>query len=382
MPQKLEQCLDSNNAKVRKFYRDARSGIVYHFGLMDGKDMRFSTRIKTDSNVISENDLQKIMRAANKEINARNNKEELGKITPSGSQIIEKIIKRYENAPHPENKKNHTLNTVNSSYRKLDEYFGNMLPHEFASAEAWDEFQDWWDVHYPGMNSENVTKYMRILLGECFEKGYIKRLPKIKDRNKKAQRIKRNKKKDWVYTDEEIIALDEKGCLTDRERIILRFGYQNAFRISDAVTAQWPMIDLEAKVPIYKFQGEDKAETYIGAPLTTDMAELLKRYPKHPGSIYLFPQLKNATRPIHPQMFDFEAIKMRAGVTRGTFHSLRHYRLTKDFKNPAFTTIQVCVLRRVSLKQAMDAYVHVDLRDLELLQNAGALATIKGVKSA
>lgn len=383
MPQQLQKCLNEVGNELQGWRWDPESKCIYHYKTIDKHNLRFSTGVKFEKpeqdavakipNAI----LNKAIREANLEISRRLKSEESSKsVKPLLREIIAKIIKRYEAKPNPTYKKNHTLNSVRSSFAKLDQYWGPLFPDQITS-EGWDEFQDWWDLQYAGFNSFNVTKHMRILRNECIERGYLSLKPKIIDRNKKVQRLKRNKKKDWVYTNQEIFDLDQKGCATDQERIVVRFGYQNAFRITDALSIKWSQLYLGRKVAIYKFQGEDKAETYNGAPITDELRELLNNHPKTQGSDFVFPQRSNYLKHITPQGFDFEAIKTRAGVTRGTFHALRHFRLSTDFKNHKFTTIQVCLLRRISLREAFENYVHADQGDMELLQNAGSLSTIK-----
>jgi integrase len=390
MPQKLLKCFDENGLEIKWWRWDLSSHRLYHYRRMDNQLIRFSTGVECEPLEKREIDgkennpwpkipstaFSKALRDANVGVKTRTSSNGVIVDRPFLRDVILKLKKKYESRPNPEGKKNHTLNSVRSAFSKIDEYWGNLFADQI-SAEEWDKFQDWWDLRYPGYNSFNVTKYMRVLRNYCIETGTLKLKPKIIDRNKKIQRIKRNKKKDWVYTSEEIIALDRIGCVTNLERIVIRLGYQNAFRISDALSVRWSQFLLNKKNPVYKFQGDDKAETYVGAPLTDELVELISAYPKVEGSDFLFPQKGNLTKHIPPQSFDFHAIKRRANVTRGTFHALRHYRLSHDFKNTQFTVVQVCLLRRVSLKQAFDDYIHIDERDLELLRNAGSLSRLE-----
>jgi hypothetical protein len=372
MPQSLQKCFDENNHELKGWRWDGVSKCIYHYRQIDRKHFRFSTGVLSPSNKIPTSLLSKAVREANSEISKRLKSEQRElTVKPLLREIITKIVKRYEAKPNPEGKKNHSLNTVRNCFSKLESYWGTKFPDDI-SAENWDRFLDWWDLKYPGFNSFNVTKYMRILRNECIETGHLKLKPKIIDRNAKVQKAKRKEKKDWVYSDEEIIRL-EMGCETDLERIVLRLGYQNAFRITDALSIQWSKLSLNKKIPTYKFSGEDKEETTNAVPLSDDLVELLKTYPKVKESLYVFPQKTNPGKPLASQQFDFEAIKARGKVTRGTFHSLRHYRLSNDFKNPAFTAAQVCIIRRITLATAQEHYIHTDDRDMELLRNAGSL---------
>lgn len=377
MPQTLQKCFDESERELAGWRWDADSKCVYHYKTIHRKDFRFSTGVRSETAVISQAILNKAIREANAEITRRIKAEENDKtFKPFLREIIAKVRKSYEDRPTIEGKKNHTLNTVNSSFDKIEEYWGTLFPDQITSQE-WGLFQDWFDKKYPGYNSFNVTKYMRILRNYCIEIGQLKLKPRIIDRNAKIQKKKRKAKKGWVYTHADIIALDEKGCVNDMERIIIRLGYQNAFRISDALNIEWAKFRFSLRVPTYKFDGEDKEETENAVPLTEDLVLLIQAYPKVEGSPFLFPQKGNSLKPLMPQQFDFDAIKTRAGVTRGTFHSLRHYRLSNDFKDPKLTAAQVCLIRRITLATASEHYIHTDVRDLELMQNTGDLKVIK-----
>lgn len=393
MPQDLQKCFDENNNEVKGWRWDVDSQCLYHYRQIDKKHLRFSTGVKCDPldkredadlnklpwPRISQAAFNKAVREANAEVTRRMRAGlQSTTIKPLLREIIANIKKRYESKPIQPGKKNHTLYAVKNAFSKLEEFWGTLFPEDIT-AKKWDEFQDWWDDKYPGFNSFNVTKYMRVLRSECIELGYLKIKPTINDRNAKTQKIKRKKKKGWVYKHSEILALDD-ACVSDMERIILRLGYQNAFRISDALNVEWSKFKFNTKIPAYKFDEEDKEETKNAVPITEELAALVKAHTRTPGSPFLFPQKSNPNQPLKPQQFDFEAIKTRANINRGTFHSLRHYRLSVDFKNPKLTAAQVCLMRRITLATASEHYIHSDPRDLELLQNTGSLDVIRGLK--
>lgn len=198
-----------------------------------------------------------------------------------------------------------------------------------------------------------------------YEKGILKKRIQIKNRFYRRETEKRRKSKDWVYTDEEIKALD-KACENDLERLQIRLGYLMGFRISDVCNLSWDRIILEGEIAFVTFGGMDDKGHFIGrCPMTSVLVSMLLKYPKK--SKWVFPQEKNSDRHILIQQIDFEAIRVRAGVKRGTFHALRHYRLTKDVANPKLTFAHVSGMRRVSVKVLMEHYSHIRDEDMKLM---------------
>lgn len=357
MPQQFEAVKG-----YRGLRQDVQSKIIYCFRMVKGINFRFSTRFK---------DPLRADRKANQFIaDYFKNIERERLVQPLLKDTIADIIKRYEKVKTPDGKKNHTLNTVRSSFDKIEKYWGEKFPHEISSKE-WDKFQDWFDLHYPAYNSYNVTKYMRVLKNHCMEHGHLRLNPTIRDRNREIQKQLRDQKKDWVYTDLEIKAI-HGACQTLREKLIVHLGEENAFRIEECCSLEWPRIFIDAKIPHYKFQEADNKSGFTGiVPLSDRIVSLIRQLPRIDR--FVFPQKRDAKKPIAPQQFDYQVILERAQIQRGTFHSLRHYRLSEDFKNPKFTFVQVCLVRRVSFETAKQ-YTHISEGDLIAMRNSGVLA--------
>lgn len=374
MPQQLEQCLDVDGKKWRGYFRDPVSGVIYFQKQVEKKRARFSTGIKSPSHCITEIELKKIERIALAELAAIMRGEKIkSKAEPVIADEIERIKDDYQKRAKSGDIAHHTLNTVNSSYAKLLPFWSRGFPKTITK-EKWTEYQDWFEKQYPGENQFNVTKYMKVLVSHCIERGLLLHRPKIRDRHAKKQREARKRAKARVYIDQEILALD-KACESDFERLAIRLGYMMGFRISDVVNLSWERIHLKRKTPFISFtEGDDKADYEGRTPIPDDISEILARLTRE--SKWVFPQKLNLDQHIRPQQFDFIKIKELAKVKWGTFHSLRHYRLSKDFKDPRYTSMQVCLIRRVSLDTAKEHYVHTEESDLELMRNAGSLVNL------
>ena len=292
---------------------------------------------------------------------------------PKLKDEIAKVRRWYHSRAEAGDISKGTVTAMDLSYRKLEPFWGALAPSEI-SKEKWDQYQDWFYENYPGQDCSNMKKFFSVLVSHCLERGLLERRPTIKDRNAKRQRENRKRKKARVFTDAEILQLD-KSCSTDKERLGVRLAYMMGFRISDVVNLSWDRINLDAEIPYISFtEGDDKADFQGKCPIPDPIVALLRTMPQeHPR--WLFPKIRKPSEHWKTQSFDalWRQVKRRAGVDHGTFHGLRHYRLTRDFKDPRFTAAQVCLVRRVSLKTASDHYIHPELSDLAKLRNAGVL---------
>jgi len=188
---------------------------------------------------------------------------------------------------------------------------------------------------------------------------------RVRNQFSRRERDSRRKKKNWLFTNDEIKALDA-AAIDDKERLALRLGYLLAFRISDVVQLTWERIILDGKIAYIEFTGsDDKAHSVGRAPLPQQLVEMLLRLPK--TSKWVFPQTRDQTKHLLTQQIDFNAIKARAGIKKGGFHDLRRYRLSLDFKNPKLTAPLVCKMRRISMAVALENYIKTNDEDLETM---------------
>ncbi len=276
---------------------------------------------------------------------------------------IDLLLNEYESRFKAEDISFNTLRAARNSLGKLKKYWGGYTL-DFISKEKWQNFQEKYDEKVGG-NHFNLTKFFTVFVKYIFNKGLISKKPEIKNMFARRERDARRKKKNWLYTDDEIKRLD-KACETDKERLALRLGYTLAFRISDAIQLTWERIILDGKVAYVEFTGrDDKAGTLARCPLPQSLVEMLLRLPKL--SKWVFPQERNPEKHLLAQQVPFNAIRDRAGIKKGGFHDLRRYRLSADFKNTNLTSVLVCKTRRISMAVAMENYIRTNDADLELL---------------
>ncbi len=273
---------------------------------------------------------------------------------------IDLLILDYERRFKSEDISKNTLRAAKNALGKLNRYWGH-LECEKLNKDMWAKFQEKYDNRF-GENQFNLCKFATVLAKQLYGKGLVKTKPEIKNMFARRERDSRRKKKNWLYTDAEIKALDS-ACETEKERVALRLGYLLAFRISDAVQLTWERIIINGSVAYIEFTGrDDKAGTLARCPLPQSLVEMLLRIPKL--SKWVFPQTRDIEKHLITQQFPFNKIKERAGVKKGGFHDLRRYRLSLDFKNPKLTPALVCKTRRISMAVAMENYVRTNDDDL------------------
>lgn len=276
---------------------------------------------------------------------------------------IDLLIQEYERRYSAGDISRNTLKCAANSLEKLKKFWGP-LDCEKITKERWAKFQMLFDKNI-GENQFNLTKHMTVLVGHLYEKGLLKTKIQIRNQFSRRERDARRKKKNWLFTNDEVKALDA-AAIDDKERLALRLGYLLAFRISDVVQLTWERIILDGKVAYVEFSGEDDKAGFVGrCPLPGALVEMLLRLPK--TSKWVFPQARDQTKHLLTQQIDFNAIKTRAGIKKGGFHDLRRYRLSLDFKNPKLTPALVCKMRRISLPVAMENYIRTNENDLELM---------------
>lgn len=369
---KFITCVDHAHQLIDGLKWNVGSKKLFYFKFGGKRNVRFTTGVKSHSYKLDPTTAAQAMAKV---------KERLERINPPPppppklllKDVMNEMVEQYRKERDAGSYSHGSFLAVKQAMNRLGQYWGYKEPSEI-NRETWDQFQDWHDTNWPGQDQFNLTKYMRVLRNYCLERGYTAYRARIRDRHAKKQRIERKKRKSIVYTDAEILAL-ERACLTRHERLAIQLGYMMGFRISDCVRLSWDRIALDHEIPHISFMGDDNKTGFFGkCPLPDKITELLKEMRDLQNvSRWVFPQVKNPEQPLKTQQFPFREIRNRAEVKSGTFHGLRHYRLTRDFKNPNFTSIQVCLVRRVSLQTANEFYCHAELADLVVMKNSGVI---------
>lgn len=260
---------------------------------------------------------------------------------------IDRILSDYEKRSKAGDISPETLRACKSAFNKLRTFWGDLSPSEITK-EKWSEFQDAAETKEPGASQFNQTKYFRILSNR------LGILCDIKDRYSRRETSARRKRKNWIYSDEEIKALDA-ACRLPTERLFIRLGYLMGFRVSDVVRLSWDRIVIEGSAKI-EFGGSDDKGHFIGRlGIPKSILEILIGLPRN--GKWVFPLPSNSAKHLHTRQLDFLSIRNRAGIDRGTFHALRHYRLTKDVASGKPHGL-ICKFRRVSMKILMEHYLH------------------------
>jgi len=368
-----EQEIETYKAKLKEGFRgDARSKIIYHVKQYDKVMLKFSCKTKSPAVAY---------RAAPAEVKKRLEKpEDKAKRVHS---LISDEIEKYEAIRNKDLEAGEieasTFAVIRRALKPINDYFGPQFPEIFEAddwPDTWDKFCEDWRSKNPGETMFNVVKYATAFTRHLHNRGVIRVRPQIFDRHFKKEKLRLKKKRQRIYTtDEAKDILNNPPSL--RDRIIGRLGYENAFRIDDCCTLEESQINLDQDDPYVQFQGEDKAGTFIKAPLSKKLRSQISEWIdtlKRDGieSQYLFPQLRNPKQPIKPAQVEFTKVIRAAGVNYGTHHILRHTRLTLDFGNPNIPQLMVCLLRRVSLRTAQEHYIHPTKSDrMRMIEQLG-----------
>lgn len=233
--------------------------------------------------------------------------------------------------------------------------------------DVWDGFAKWFNETYPGQTQFNIVKYTRSLSIYLHERGDISKLPKITNRFAKKEKMQAKKRRQRILTVEEATALLKTArVLSLKDYLVVALGYYMAFRISDSCELEWSRVHLDKDDPFVSFEGGDKAKTFVKNPMPEVLRlALLKHKEESPKSKWVFPRPSDSSLPIRAQHYDYQSIKNAAKIGFGTFHTLRHTRLSKDFGNPNIPDTTVMLTRRVSLQVALEHYIHLNKENRE-----------------
>lgn len=368
------------------YYVDSTTGIIHFKKMIDGVLYKFST---------FEKDLRRAKLFANKELKSRIQNPRHVRVRPLLRDEIKKVRAKYIRGGDSGLHARGTVTTAQSSFNKIELFWGTLFPQDIT-IEKWSEFQTWYHGNFQGQTQFNVTKFMRILISHLLETDQIFKRPRIINRFAKQEEIRRKKKKSRIYEPDELRALyNSLGKTLGRNYVLSEFGeaifllgLEMAFRVSDCAQLTWARVnlnethpelkkdnpDLNVVLPTISFsEGDDKADHEGDVPISDNVFWKLLELKKSAQSVWVFPQKLDPAKHIAPQQVDWPLLRKFAGVKHGTFHTLRHVRLSLDFKDPRFTAAQVMIIRRVSYEVARKHYIHVSNNDLVLMRNSGAM---------
>lgn len=278
------------------------------------------------------------------------------------TQRLSKMAEHFENFLKRSISDGDRPNTVKSkmnSVKKLKAFFGEMEPNDIRS-ENWLEFCG---TRAADINLFNCTKHFRAICKFLHEVGAMDKRPKIFNPRRKKENIARRRKKSKIYSRSDISLL-ENACSSLEQKLCLYLGYDMAFRMDDCLRLTWDrvILSLISGGSFIEFFGDDNKTEFVGkVPISEKVKRLLLDW-KGKGTGLVF---DNKTS----QQMNFKSVISASGIGFGTFHTLRHTRLTEDFGNPELPQAMTCKIRRVSLAVALEHYIHPSSDDMEKFRN-------------
>ena len=359
---KAEKFIKDGSADLYKeFFVDPKSRVIYFMKRMDGRLHQFSTKAKEFANA-----------KLKKEIRSGKN------IRTLISTEISAYIDVRDAAAIRGDIDMKTMGVIRRSLGRAKEFWGDLRPEEITD-EKWLEFVKWHEANYPKQTLFNVRKYFKSLCKYMRGKVVNGRPvlladPRLFDPNATRERKARKKRKSRILTKDEINAI--LAASNQRDKTIILLMYTMGFRIDEACGLRWDNLDLSPTDPVYKFGEDDNKAGHEGLQsLSTEVYEILKAWPR--TSEYVFPQKHDVSKRCRPQMIDWKAIKKTSEVTWSwTAHTFRHTCLTELFTNVALSQAAIMKCYRISLRTALEHYIHLDKAARTTLRDA----IILGVK--
>jgi integrase len=345
------------------YYYDEKSKVIYFIRKTQNEYMKFSTRVKYDGSascLIKAARVVSVREKEKKEIKVKSK-------NPINNILIGEHLDLMKERAIQDGLSKATLTSYDVSFKHLKEYFEGYAVDEVTS-EEWLKFLGNFRERNPGLRLFNITKHFKKLINYLHENGLILKKPKIHNPYNNKERVDRKKKRHRIYTPGEILQMD--AVCTEDQRLALWLGYEMGFRLDDCVKLRWDRINFHEKT--ITFFGDENKTNFVGrVPVSDTCLLLLKDRKKHSESDFVFHQATDKDKPIKTQQLAFEEVVRSSGVGYGSFHLLRHTRLTEDFGNKNLDNALVIKIRRVSLKVALEHYIHPTDSDLESFRNTG-----------
>ncbi len=354
MSQTFERVLDANQVRVKDYFFDTKTRVIYFIKSMENQKIKFSTGEKLP-------DIEKAKRMANRELRRILNKKKLRSRT-----LIKDELELWLASKEAEGHKYDTLNNIRRAKKQIEEFWGSRFPHEI-SRDNLTEWYGWWAVNHPDIQMENAVKYLRVFCAYLAEKTVgeyplLPAVPTIKDPNFKEQRANRQKKKERIISPDEFKAIFDTAAITP-DKIAVLFMYTMATRISETLSLRFGHeILLDKAPPTYRWSmGQNKADLWGHHHIHESVVPLiqwLRAERKEQGTSLLFPQKGDNQKPMREQMIDWDEWRLRAGLDfHWTPHTLRHTCLSNLFNDPGNPQALICKLYRVSIQTAMEYYI-------------------------
>lgn len=367
MSQRLSPLFDGTT-RVADFYFDEKTDVIYFLKSMAGKKEKISSGIKRGGSA----EILKAKRKAFQRLKLKQARARV-RITP----LIKDELPLWREIKVSEKVSPLTMINIDQAIKRIDGFWGSMFPHEINRANLTKWFK-WLEQNYPGQQKEKPIKYMRNFaryLGEKTHNGVpmLPAVPRIADPDYKEVKAQRRKKKERIFTAEEFQTLFRVGDET--EKLIAAFMYTMAARIDETLNLRFGREIILGDRPRYQWEiGQNKADLWGKHALHSAVIPLLVKRKSALAAVdgdYVFPQLRDRSKPLKPQQIDWAGWRERAGLGwHWTSHTFRHTCLSNLFNDEKNPQALICKLYRVSFAVAMDTYIHPTEKGIEQMRNA------------
>lgn len=212
-----------------------------------------------------------------------------------------------------------THKRIATSGKWLMEFFGSDLPISIDSAR-WNDYLHWRRKNWPSHSLENDAKWFSNFCHYLADRKIIAR----------PLRIKNPDVRNFIgreYSDDELSRLMERSSAD--LRLAIWMGYKMMMRIGEIAEMSWDRIDFKRQTLISKDR-DSATKIKRVVPINDLVFKVLKDRKLQSKSPWVFPQVRDPSRPIATQVFDkeFQKVKIAAKV-KGRFHDLKHTGITR-----------------------------------------------------
>lgn len=170
------------------------------------------------------------------------------------------------------------------------------------------------------------------------------------------------------YSDEELRKFRDGSITHPQMHLWICMAQYMGMRSSEITQLAKERIDLGAGLIRLKKQ-DTKTNTSRNVPIHPMVIEKLRaQISRADGSPFVFPNRDDRKRPMDKTGFKKSWQPLRdavVGMDGGRFHDFRHSYATRAFANPDLNPVLLCKALGMSMKVAMDVYIHFDEKHLE-----------------
>lgn len=243
-----------------------------------------------------------------------------------------------------------------------EDFFGNKTLAEL-DADLWDKYLDYVRETCSSGDRTKFLNHWKYFSAFCKWAVVTERMSKMPpiynpDLNKK------DTEDDGVginYTDEELREFREHSKYHKQFHLCVLMAQYMGMRSSEITQLKKSRIDLKKWIIGLKAV-DTKTKQARQVPIHPEVRAALKaQMDERMDSPFLFPNAIDPERPMDTTGFKkpWNAIRSKLGIS-GRFHDFRHSYATRAFANKDLNPVLVCKALGMSMKVAMDTYIHYD----------------------